>query len=123
MRLGVRLIFVGVSNFAYFICMQVHVIGHIHLFVHCKKLFHPMITLKYIAFDRVNSFIEIHFIHGSPSSDVPTSIKIEIIVLGIYHQWRCIMSNGNSTIGSLFIPKSTNLFAQISFIHLCSMMQ
>jgi hypothetical protein len=44
-----------------------------------------MITLKYIAFDRVNSSIEIHFIHGSSSSDIHTSIKIEIIGLGIFH--------------------------------------
>jgi len=37
MRLGVTLILVGVSNFAYFICMQVHVIGHIHLFCALQK--------------------------------------------------------------------------------------
>lgn len=86
MRLGVTLILVGVSNFAYFICMQVHVIGHIHLFCALQKIFHPMITLRCIAFDRVNSSIEIHFIHGSSSSDVHTSIKTEIIVLGIFHR-------------------------------------
>jgi hypothetical protein len=78
--------------------MQVHVIGHIHMFCALQFFFHPMITLKYITFVRVNSSIEIHFIHGSSSSDVHTSIKIEIIVLGKFHLWRFIMSNGNSTI-------------------------